>query len=124
MRRALRDWPIVRADQPVSAGEPLVTVVDGHPHTLAFLGRVNWKKGLDRVISILPRLPQVRFAIAGNDEDRPVVTGPDVEPEGGAGLVHGRLPPGGPGGPGVEHDDLPAPLGPSSTEAEGPRHRR
>jgi glycosyltransferase involved in cell wall biosynthesis len=38
-------------------------------HTLAFLGRVNWKKGLDRVIEILPRLPLVRFAIAGNDEE-------------------------------------------------------
>ncbi len=38
-------------------------------HALAFLGRVNWKKGLDRVIEILPRLPQVRFAIAGNDEE-------------------------------------------------------
>jgi glycosyltransferase involved in cell wall biosynthesis len=38
-------------------------------HTLAFLGRVNWKKGLDRVIAILPQLPKVRFAIAGNDEE-------------------------------------------------------
>ena len=37
--------------------------------TLVFLGRVNWKKGLDRVIDALPRLPDVRFVIAGNDEE-------------------------------------------------------
>ncbi len=37
--------------------------------TLLFLGRVSWKKGLDRVITALPSLPGVRFAIAGNDEE-------------------------------------------------------
>jgi len=37
--------------------------------TLVFLGRVNWKKGLDRVIEALPRWPGVRFLIAGNDEE-------------------------------------------------------
>jgi glycosyltransferase involved in cell wall biosynthesis len=37
--------------------------------TLLFLGRVSWKKGLDRVIAALPSLPSVRFAIAGNDEE-------------------------------------------------------
>jgi glycosyltransferase involved in cell wall biosynthesis len=37
--------------------------------TLLFLGRVNWKKGLDSVIEILPRLPGARFVVAGNDEE-------------------------------------------------------
>jgi glycosyltransferase involved in cell wall biosynthesis len=37
--------------------------------TLVFLGRVNWKKGLDRVIDALPQLAGVRFVIAGNDEE-------------------------------------------------------
>ncbi|HVE71692.1 MAG TPA: glycosyltransferase [Thermoanaerobaculia bacterium] len=36
--------------------------------TLVFLGRVNWKKGLDRVIEALPRLG-ARLLIAGNDEE-------------------------------------------------------
>jgi glycosyltransferase involved in cell wall biosynthesis len=36
-------------------------------NTLVFLGRVTWKKGLDRVIEALP--PNVRFLIAGNDEE-------------------------------------------------------
>lgn len=36
--------------------------------TLVFLGRVNWKKGLDRVIAELPRL-SARLVVAGNDEE-------------------------------------------------------
>lgn len=38
--------------------------------TLVFLGRLNWKKGIDRVIERLPALPDVRFVVAGNDEER------------------------------------------------------
>ena len=37
--------------------------------TLVHLGRINWKKGLDRVIAVLPDLPGVRFVVAGNDEE-------------------------------------------------------
>lgn len=37
--------------------------------TLVFLGRVTWKKGLDRVITALPRWPNVRFVVAGNDDE-------------------------------------------------------
>jgi len=36
---------------------------------LLFLGRLNWKKGLDRLIAALPGAPGVRVVIAGNDED-------------------------------------------------------
>lgn len=36
--------------------------------TLLFLGRINWKKGLDRVIEALPRL-NARLIVAGNDEE-------------------------------------------------------
>ncbi|HYC62606.1 MAG TPA: glycosyltransferase [Thermoanaerobaculia bacterium] len=38
-------------------------------NTLVFLGRVTWKKGLDRVLEALPSLANVRFVIAGNDEE-------------------------------------------------------
>jgi glycosyltransferase involved in cell wall biosynthesis len=38
--------------------------------TLVFLGRVNWKKRLEAVIELLPRLPGVRFLVAGNDEEQ------------------------------------------------------
>lgn len=36
--------------------------------TLLFLGRINWKKGLDRVIEALPRL-NAKLIVAGNDEE-------------------------------------------------------
>jgi glycosyltransferase involved in cell wall biosynthesis len=37
-------------------------------NTLLFLGRINWKKGLDRTIELLPRL-DARLIVAGNDEE-------------------------------------------------------
>ena len=49
--------------------------VDARPNigrdenTLLFLGRINWKKGLDRAIAALPSLPDVKLLIAGNDEE-------------------------------------------------------
>lgn len=36
---------------------------------LLFLGRVSWKKGLDRLIPALSHIPGIPLAIAGNDEE-------------------------------------------------------
>jgi len=33
-----------------------------------FLGRIEWKKGLDRLIDALPLAPGVKLVIAGNDD--------------------------------------------------------
>ncbi len=43
--------------------------VERDARTLLHLGRINWKKGLETVIAALPSLPEVRFVIAGNDEE-------------------------------------------------------
>lgn len=44
-------------------------IVDGGPYVL-FLGRVSWKKGLDRLIRAIPYMtPDLTVVIAGNDEE-------------------------------------------------------
>jgi glycosyltransferase involved in cell wall biosynthesis len=51
------------------AASPLIqTIVNGEPYAL-FLGRINWKKGLDRLIGALSRVPSMRLVVAGNDEE-------------------------------------------------------
>lgn len=39
------------------------------PATLLFLGRINWKKGTDRLIDAIKDVPDVRVIIAGNDDE-------------------------------------------------------
>lgn len=41
----------------------------GEKPFLLFLGRINWKKGLDRLIRALPEIPECRLVVAGNDEE-------------------------------------------------------
>jgi glycosyltransferase involved in cell wall biosynthesis len=36
---------------------------------IVYLGRISWKKGLDRLIASLSELPRARLVIAGNDEE-------------------------------------------------------
>ena len=36
---------------------------------LLFIGRINWKKGLERLIAALATIPDCRLVIAGNDEE-------------------------------------------------------
>lgn len=37
--------------------------------TLLFLGRINWKKGLDRLLDAIKGVPLVKLVIAGNDDE-------------------------------------------------------
>ncbi len=52
------EGPLVDAHVPDAAGGPVL-----------FLGRVNWEKGLDRLVRALAHAPAVQLTIAGNDED-------------------------------------------------------
>jgi glycosyltransferase involved in cell wall biosynthesis len=66
----------------VSAG--IADIAGGEPFVL-FLGRVNWKKGLDRLISAMPHIPDARLVIAGNDEEEYTVTLDDLARQSGVG---------------------------------------
>jgi glycosyltransferase involved in cell wall biosynthesis len=48
---------------------PAITSAARLPDTLLVLGRINWKKGLDRLIDAMPHLPGANVIIAGNDEE-------------------------------------------------------
>ena len=43
---------------------------NGAPPYLLFLGRINWKKGLDRLIPAMAHVPGFRLVVAGNDEEQ------------------------------------------------------
>ena len=43
---------------------------DRQKNTLLYLGRISWKKRIDRIIELLPSLPGTRLVIAGNDDER------------------------------------------------------
>jgi glycosyltransferase involved in cell wall biosynthesis len=42
----------------------------GAPPTILFIGRLNWKKGLDRLIPAMTHVRDARLVIAGNDEEQ------------------------------------------------------
>ena len=46
----------------------VAALTSGAPYVL-FLGRLNWKKGLDRLLGAAARIPNVTVVLAGIDED-------------------------------------------------------
>jgi glycosyltransferase involved in cell wall biosynthesis len=48
---------------------PAVRASLARPLLLLYLGRVSWKKGLDRLIRALAHVPGATLAVAGNDEE-------------------------------------------------------
>ena len=78
----------------ISAG--ISDIAGGGPFVLC-LGRVNWKKGLDRMIRALAHVPDARLVIAGNDEEEYTLVLDDLARESGVGdrviftgPVHGK----------------------------------
>jgi len=52
----------------VSLSADVAAAIAGEPMVLS-LGRLSWKKGLDRVIAALAEVPSLRVVIAGNDDE-------------------------------------------------------
>lgn len=48
---------------------PAASAMSRLPDTLLALGRINWKKGLDRLLDAVQAVPDVKVVIAGNDEE-------------------------------------------------------
>lgn len=48
---------------------PAVTALVQGPPFLLFIGRISWKKGLDRLIAALPHVPDIQLVIAGPDDE-------------------------------------------------------
>lgn len=69
---AVREVPNGIEPEPLKAGAPAgpaIASIAGAGPFLLFLGRLNWKKGLDRLIAALPHAPGVRVVFAGHDEE-------------------------------------------------------
>jgi glycosyltransferase involved in cell wall biosynthesis len=80
-------------DAPLS---PAVRAALARPGLVLFLGRVSWKKGLDRLVAALAHAPRATLAIAGNDEEGYLATVERLAAEAGVaarvlplGPVHG-----------------------------------
>ncbi len=54
---------------PNGIDESVASTATRLPDTLLFLGRINWKKGLDRLLDAMEVTPGVKAVIAGNDEE-------------------------------------------------------
>jgi len=56
------------APSPDAPAAPVRDLLAGPPFLL-YLGRLSWKKGLDRLIPAMTRVPDTVLAVAGNDEE-------------------------------------------------------
>ena len=62
---SMRKWCIV----PNGVNVSVIDRVEGEAPFMLAIGRISWKKGLDRLIAALPGIPGCKLVIAGNDEE-------------------------------------------------------
>ena len=74
----------LKAAPATGVSEGINDIAVGVPFVL-FLGRVNWKKGLDRLIGAMAHVPAARLVIAGNDEEEYTLTLDDLARQAGIG---------------------------------------
>ena len=55
-------------DAPGAVSQAAAVILGGAPFVL-FIGRISWKKGLDRLITAMTHAPGVRLVVAGPDEE-------------------------------------------------------
>ena len=77
-------------DLPEHDGAKPGQLLPGLPETyVLFLGRISWKKGLDRLVSALPTSPALNLVVAGNDDENYWPTVLKIASERGvAGCIH------------------------------------
>jgi glycosyltransferase involved in cell wall biosynthesis len=59
----------IDAEPPIAPPAAPIRDLLAGPPVLLYLGRLSWKKGLDRLIPALARVPDAHLALAGNDEE-------------------------------------------------------
>ena len=62
------DFEEIASERAQPVPREIVELIDGGPYVL-FLGRLTWKKGLDRLIAAMGELPKARLLVGGNDEE-------------------------------------------------------
>ena len=55
--------------EPGASGHNGVAGIGRERPTILFLGRINWKKGLDRLIPAMVHIPEAELVIAGDDDE-------------------------------------------------------